>query len=456
MFFLPVYIVYAPSFIPKSSPIYDDISPAEFLVQPQITKERIDKAKEILKFMLGYKSEKEQNWLIFPQDYLEARPTGGFPGTYMHVTTKSGDIKNIRFDDIWSFDKQLEKQGKPQLNQYAWWSHFPSAAVYAIDVYKNETGHKIDGVMVIDPTGMKYILRAMGPVQVKDFNEVVDYNNITDKILSYSPYARFGKGAAKHKMFMASIVESMNNQLSGFETVSKRNEISEEFLNGLEQKHILVYSTDLSVQNILEENNWAGALSGGDKSDFLAVRDYNAGINKVDIYIDRDIEYKINIGLKDNPEATLKIKYKYEREPGLYRKYGNLASDKYIQYKNILKVYAPSGAKLIDYDGYDGYIDEEAEDSKTVFKGRLTLNPDTEKSIILRYKLPFKIEKEYRLIVSKQPGVPVFDNKPSALNIVIETDKPIEAYYPGYDVFKDGLVGFKSDMAYDRYIKLRF
>lgn len=453
---LPIYVAYSPAIIPKSPPLYDTVSKEEFLLQPQIDNERIDKAKDVLKAILGYKTDKEQNWLVLTQDYLEARPSGGFPGTYTHIVTSNGDVTSIKLDDIWNFDKPLEAQNKPQLNQSSWWAHFPHAAKYAIQVYEKHTGQKIDGVMTIDPTGIRYILKSLGPVHVPDFNETVNEKNVIDKILSYSPYVKDGRREAKHKLFIASIVKAINQKLSGFDVLSKRNEISKDFLRALERKHILIYAKNVELQKVLEENKWAGSIASEDAKDFLAVRDYNAGTNKVDLYIGRDIDYRIDIVSGGKPKARLEIKYSYKRDPILYKKYGDMAEQKFVQYKDILKIYTPKGSKLIDYSGYDGYVEEEAEDGKTVFKGLITLNPETEKRLVLRYRLPFEIENEYRLFVSKQPGVPVFDKKSPKLDVSIGMDKGIEAYFPNYNSFKNNLIRFETDLEYDRYIKLRF
>ena len=67
-------------------------------------------------------------------------------------------------------------------------------------------------------------------------------------------------------------------------------------------------------------------------------------------------------------------------------------------------MYVPEGSELIDTEGFDDTAEPYDELGKTVFSGGFELRPLGIKKIILTYKLPFKVEKDYELLIQKQPG----------------------------------------------------
>lgn len=446
-----------PAAVYNVNPIKDTVLTEEFIVKPRLDKPQVEKTKDLLKTLLGYDSNRKFNILIFPQDYLEIRPTGGFPGTYLFARADQGNLKTLVFDDIWKFDKPLERSKKPQLNQYAWWAHFPRAARYAMDVYRRNTHQDVDGVITLDPTAVKYILAAIGTIEVPEFNETVDQANVTDKILEYSPYVKGATGPAKHKIFMGEIVKAIENRLSDYDTLAKRDAIAAAFLKGLESKHILIFFNDKSIKEVVSASGWDGAIDKSHSTDFLAVRDYNAGVNKVDLYVDRDIKYTVDLDRAQGPAAKLEIKYRYAYDRKLHERYGDLAGPANRQYKNILRVYAPKGAKLLDSKGYSGYVKSGTEDGRRVFEGLVALDPNSAGTVTLEYALPARIKDTYSLSLNKQPGLPIFAKPAPEVDVIVRTrGRSVEAYYPDYNDYSKQSITFKTNLEYDRFIKLRF
>ena len=58
----------------------------------------------------------------------------------------------------------------------------------------------------------------------------------------------------------------------------------------------------------------------------------------------------------------------------------------------------------ISIDGLEVKEDAYEEFDKTVFSGYFQLRPQGVAKIIVKYKLPFKAEKDYKLLIQKQPG----------------------------------------------------
>lgn len=433
----------------KDSPIL--VKPDNVLVQPQLSSTNIELVKDILKTLSGYDSNKTKRFLILSQDPLEIRPTGGFAGTYGEITVENGEIVHLKYDDIWKLDKELKKKGIQQINQSQWWAHFPRAAEEAMDSYKKATGINLDGIIAMDPTAMSYILEVIGPVRVEQFNETVDSKNLLDKILKYSPYVRERiSGKPLHKQFLSETAKEIQKKLFSFNTYTRRNELSKQVLKSLDEKHMLIYLKDSKFQKTLASHNWAGHLRET-SGDYLSVMDYNAGINKVNIFIDREIRYKADIHEDGKVISSIITKYHYNTSKTAFKKYGRLYGKKRGVYRNIQSIYLPQNISLLSSKYYDEPLAKSLENGKTVFKSMFTLFPGEKRSFEVKYEIPAIQKGEYSLIVQKQPGTPI--DKESAYLLEAELIFPkkaqIDAYFPLYSKLKNNKFIFNSDSTYD-------
>ncbi|KKR25973.1 MAG: hypothetical protein UT58_C0027G0001, partial [Microgenomates group bacterium GW2011_GWC1_39_7b] len=73
-----------------------------------------------------------------------------------------------------------------------------------------------------------------------------------------------------------------------------------------------------------------------------------------------------------------------------------------------VRVYVPQGSTLITSEGLDAKTDPYDDLGKTVFAGFFQLRPEGVSKITFEYKLPFKVSKNYKLLIQKQPGTDGF------------------------------------------------
>jgi hypothetical protein len=185
--------------------------------------------------------------------------------------------------------------------------------------------------------------------------------------------------------------------------------------NSLSNKDIQIYLADADLQKQIESYGWSGAAEKTNK-DYLAVINTNIAGGETDLDISQTIDHQAEIG--DNGEIinTLRIT----------RTNNGISDNPFagLDGANVsyLRVYVPLGAEFLEGVGFnkipDNYfhnsgnakfdadvlkeenkkvIDSdsgvEIYDSldKTVLAGWMTLKPGESKTVMLKYKLPFKL-----------------------------------------------------------------
>ena len=130
----------------------------------------------------------------------------------------------------------------------------------------------------------------------------------------------------------------------------------------------------------------------------MALSEANLGANKVNRFIERNIDYEMTVGKNGSLTANLKITYKNNSQRN--------------SYTNFLRVYAPFASSLTSYSNGENEDLDEVEVTQAsnlqVFSTFVEAAPNESKVVEFTYKIPktIKLEKSpsYNLYVSKQPG----------------------------------------------------
>ena len=72
--------------------------------------------------------------------------------------------------------------------------------------------------------------------------------------------------------------------------------------------------------------------------------------------------------------------------------------------RNWLRIYVPKGSELVSFEGSETEVVTKEDLGKTVFEGFMTVAPKGSSQVVVKYKLPFKADNEYRMLIQKQPG----------------------------------------------------
>jgi len=417
------------------------------------TKEIIDTTNIAVDF-LGHKTD--TRYLLIFQNNAEMRASGGFIGSYAVVDFRRGEIKNIDVPAGGSYDLQgglHERISAPQplhlinslweFQDANWWPDWPTSAKKIQWFFENGWGSSVDGVIAIDPTFVENFLDVIGGITMDDAGtQVVDGTNFYEIAQNRENLS----DPDKPKTIIKELVEKIATQLPKKITADNFSNIIQVVAANLSQKHILFYLNDETQQNFISANGWDGSIQDTN-GDYLSVINTNIAGAKTDRKIRQTIHHEASVMPDGGIIDTVTIKR--EHTAGKGEAYAG------VRNVNYLRVYVPEGSELLTATGFSEpdaiYFDEPAvgasddpelalvekntsideisgvriynEFNKTVFANWTQVDPGQTINIVLKYKLPFKINSfkqdvsfwqnlvgqnddlsSYSLLLQKQPG----------------------------------------------------
>lgn len=394
----------------------------------------------------------ERTYLVIFQNNMELRPGGGFIGSYGILKLKRGKVLDFTIHDVYDADGQLKGHVEPPypirryLPSVHWYlrdgnfsPNFTEVASASAFFLRQETKQDVDGVIGVDVSFIRNLLKATGPVYVPEYKETVDFDNFY--ILTQTHAEKdFFPGSTQKKDFLRALFRALNNRLSGNKNLSYLKLI-ELFGDSILEKHLLFAFKDESIQKIfnLEKASSSLADERPEKrnviNDFLGISEANLGVNKVNYYIYRDL--KTNIKINEEGEVLGETTIKYFNDSVEGRWPGGI-------YKNYLRIILPQASELLSIliDGVEQDIVEATTDpiiyeaknfspskglevekkdeaGKTTYGFLVNVLTKSQKSITFVYKLSKngetgKKDFTYNFRFFKQPGV---DHYPFSLNI---------------------------------------
>lgn len=366
-------------------------------------------------------SDSPKNYLILLQNNNELRPTGGFIGSFAHVSFEGGKLKKLEVNDVYAIDGQLKIHVEPPkeikndlgqkdyyLRDANWEPDFPTAARQVEWFYTKETGQRVEGVVALDISAMEDLLSIVGPLDLPDYNETITADNLFERAITHAEVGFF-PGTQSKKSFLTSLTQSLFNKLF-FLPNQNWPGIVTSLGKSLEGKHMSIYLDNPELFSYVASQNWSSVLPRGKKeqagliTDFLAAVEANLGANKSNYYLDRNYNLETVIGKDGEVNHRLRISY-VNRSPSNTFPAGT--------YKNRMRLYLPFGTKLNRIlwgetdltKGVENFVDY----GRSGYSFLLELAPKEQKILVLDYQPPFKLqfvnnEVLYRLDVVKQAG----------------------------------------------------
>ena len=270
-------------------------------------------------------------------------------------------------------------------------------------MFKAQTGQSPDGVIALDLTFLESLLQAIGPIQVEGIQ--ISAENLNDIYLT-SP-----AGADLLPKLADKFASQLTRALASGENppyIELLNKMSasiaqKHFLASIDGTIISPFIKSKQLDNTLPPASFNPANDRTETRDYLALVEANLGANEVNKFIERKIEYQLDVGAQNNLLSTLKITY-----------INNSQSPDWPQgsYINFLKVYVPQGTFITDYwedsTSKVGDIKVETQDNLASFSTFVEVSPKSTKTLIFTYNIGKTLELEkapaYHLYVQKQPG----------------------------------------------------
>ncbi len=371
--------------------------------------------------------EEPATTLVLFLNNSELRPGGGFIGSYGVMVTDGGDIDTFETADVYAIDNAVAAQvtlAPPEplalynaastwfFRDSNWSPDFAESSRFSVERFLKESSFldatssvpsaaSIDHVFALTPTFASKLLEITGPIEVG--GQLFTAENIPDAI-EYQVQIGFkdhGIPVNQRKEILADLVDEMKSRMYQLSYVQIQ-QVLQVAQEGLKTKQVLLYSTEDSVQEIIERAQWGGVVEPS-VVDTLMVVDANLAALKTDPVVEREIEYAID----HNDYAgewwgSLKVTYNHT---------GSF-DYKTTRYRTYVRAYVPEGSRFVRALQESVEIEgmEVVEDLGLLSFGTfLSIEPGTQQTITYQFALSSDVvaaieSGNYQLNVIKQAG----------------------------------------------------
>lgn len=391
----------------------------------------IVKGKPVLEnsqYLLGMDSPR--TYLVLFQNDKEQRPTGGFMTAYTIMKVDQAKFEPVTSDDIYNLDAKYKPSipAPEPLIQYIkgpyilsknlrlrdmnWSPDFVTSMEIVVPATEEAGIDNVDGIIAVDTHLLVNLLNVIGPIGVPGFGNFttdidpecncpqvihelesfadiegpIIWDPLTGKIILRPP------NSDNRKKIIGPLMNSILANALGLPKEKLPN-LLQAGMTSLMEKHVLFYLYDEKVQKGLADFGLSGTINDYD-GDYLHVNDANLGGRKSNLYVTQEVNQEIEIS-KGEIVKTLTLTYKNpEKHDGWLNSV----------LPNWVRVYVPKGSELIAVEGLEDEAPSYDDLDKTVFAGLFQLRPEGVSKVTFKYKLPFKVGREYKLLIQKQPG----------------------------------------------------
>lgn len=365
----------------------------------------------------------KQTYLVLLQNNQELRGTGGFIGSFALVTMEKGKLLDFQVEDVYEADGQLkgfveppaelkEFLGEAQwfLRDVNWSADFPTVAQQAVWFLDKTIGVRPTGVVGVNLYVLEPLLRAIGPIKVPDFDEVVTADNLALHAERYSE-VNFFAGSTQKRDFLSAFATALFVQLE--QQPEKLMAALPALLEAGDTAQLTMWSSYPELEAALAGLGWDGSIrtppcppplnAVACQTDSVMQVELNVGVNKANEFVERTTKHEVLIA-----DAVIQ-----HRRTMVIRNKATTAAWPAGAYRTFLRLYVPSTAVLngIAIDGQTLADTEVRRGNEGVFNwfgARLEVPMKSEKTIVIEYSLPRTIADErwaYTLFEQKQSGV---------------------------------------------------
>ncbi len=409
-----------------------------------------NQAKPLIKVLPNLLGEpKEAKYLVIFQNDGELRPTGGFMTFYAIFRVEHGSIHVDQSNDIYNLDATIgNKPASPRiiatyLPKEPRWNLrdsnlSPDFKVSMDDfnkLYKTAGGYvPVNGIIAIDTHVLVSIMNILGDITVDGetfTTKIVPQCNCAQVVYSLEEQSDTPVDyiKANRKGIVGDLLYAIMQKALASSPKLYWGPLFQTFIAEVNQKHVLFALNDPDAQSGLEALDAAGRLSAF-TGDYLHINDSNWGGAKSNLFIKETADIKYDVKSDGSIIKTITLTYKNPFAPSdCNLEHGGLCLN--ATNRDVVRIYAPVGSKLISSNGSQVKVDTYNELGKTVFEGFVTVRPLGQATYTVSYQLPFKVSSStLPSLIQKQPGTvnmqyTVSVNGRQVDSFALETDKTL-------------------------------
>lgn len=380
---------------------------------------------QTLPALLG--SPTSRRYFIAYQNPNELRATGGFIGSFEIVTVQDGAV-SARFGgaaigkrERWVVPAPVPVSTyQPEffwiLRDANWSPDFPTTAQIEEYILRLDGQGKVDGVINLTPQAAAAFLAVTGPVYSPEYNTRVSAANVAQLADYYShdtpntgPYV-FSNKDTQRKQFVGIIARLVINRLQTL-PLTKILAIGQVAAGAAGKGDILVYTNVRDQERVIRSLGFAGSISPV-TSDYLNIVDSNMSYNKInpEVTMTTTDDVRIRTDRWLDVRLTIRIHNAAHAHPGQegYGPGGGTLGGP-LDYADFLRIYAATGAQLIEQSGWTQPWESGPAYGKTMFCGYNIVLDGQTNTIRLHYVVPPNVftwshGRTYRLYLQHQSG----------------------------------------------------
>lgn len=386
-----------------------------------------DRVLEVVPGMLG--ADAPRRYFVVFSNPAEARELGGILGNWgiltavdgrlrLEETGRAGDLNvasaaaAARLTDPGAFPVRYV-QAQPEEFWQNVTSHpdLPTVADAIADLHQQAVGGTIDGVVVIDPTGLAALLELTGPIELEGRDAPLTAETAIDFLLR-DQYLEFPELGERVDFLAGAATATFDGLTSG--ALPGPAALAEVLGPVVAARHVQLWTFAPEPQPLLHELGLSGVLPSLD-GDVLAVARSNAGPNKLDAYLTEALSYRVEVdpaaGLV---RAELELTYTNEAPPGLPDYVaGNIHGLPPGTNRTLVSVWTPHLVTAATLDGRPLGVERQIELDRNRYLAVIEVPPGASATITLTLEGPLAADG-YRLLVVPQPL-----GQPSAIDVTI-------------------------------------
>jgi hypothetical protein len=333
-----------------------------------------------LSWVLGI--DGQRTFLIEPMDSAELRAAGGFTGQFGDLILIGAHVGPLKLANTGKYEEDHTAEGSPPdptvypkvVGQSApapyseWWpianfglrdanlsADFPTSARIAMDRYAYEFGKHVDGVIMFNPTLIKYILHVTGPITIPKYHESITDQNLEDR-LHYYQLDNTGirrEEIVEHvedpqlarKLFTKRVTSALISKVTHL-PVNKLLPMANEMLHSMRSKDLQVYVTNLQLESLIGKYGSTASLDRSTNHDGLFIVQSNLSANKASQYVTTAVRDAITLDDKGGATHSLQMTLNYQQKGDVYG---------FDTYRDYVRVYVPENSRLLAGNGFDQY-----------------------------------------------------------------------------------------------------
>jgi UDP-N-acetylmuramyl pentapeptide phosphotransferase/UDP-N-acetylglucosamine-1-phosphate transferase len=254
--------------------------------------------------------EGTRQYLLVVQNNAESRATGGFVGSFGLMTAQDGKVSIGELQRTAVWNEALARAGQPGGNappdyraRYEQFGpsrtlqnvnlspDFPSVAQMLMSLTTDVGLGPVDGVMAVDPFGLAALLELTGPVDVAGWPTPIDASNAVDVTLSEA-YAFFERTPERAE-FLGDVAQVVVDEATTG-GLGRPAQVARVLGGAAHEGHLILSFARPAEQQLAVELGVAGRVAPV-RSDAVAVTTSNSGANKIDFYLQRNVNYRVRL-----------------------------------------------------------------------------------------------------------------------------------------------------------------